>query len=484
MEHTHFIELIQTLNKEELKQLILFVENPFFNKGRFKEQILSLLEICLYHPWLDSHQKVEKSEVFAAVFIDQTFVEGKIEKLFVEAHKLLRTFLLIQNYMKASNEFQQTFDFSEIVRTRGLENRYQQTLSRLQRIQEQSNLRNSTYFYQQFLVEDAIYNRESLNNQAKGDLNVPKVLQSLEIHYFLCRIARLNSFLLQQKVARVDTSELAISFLEQSPLPEHHLKMSPVLRINHEIFFLLRKNRAEPQDVRALFDLLRLYEEELDPASLREFYTYLRNICVLISTSFFDNEEIRLTLFELYKDNLSRGYLHYESKLHPNTYLAVTLAAVRVRQFNWAIEFIENHKNEVIGDNEERDIYRFNLAVYLFGIGQFSNCLDNIPPTSPFVDYLLHGKRLELRALYELQSDLLAYKLDAFKMFLSRTSQKLLSEAQRQTNSDFANLLHQLVNSKPADPKRSELLVSRLHEKKQSAEWRWLLEKAKALKST
>ena len=96
---------------------------------------------------------------------------------------------------------------------------------------------------------------------------------------------------------------------------------------------------------------------------------------------------------------------------------------------------------------------------------------------------MLHGKRLELKALFELRSELLPYKLDAFKMFLSRTSQKLLSENQRKIHSDFANLLHQLVYSNPGDPKRSELLIKRIQEKKQSAEWRWLIEKAKALRS-
>jgi len=66
-------------------------------------------------------------------------------------------------------------------------------------------------------------------------------------------------------------------------------------------------------------------------------------------------------------------------------------------------------------------------------------------------------------------------------MFLSRTSPKLLSESQRQIYTNFANLLHQLVYSNPGDPKRSNLLISRIQEKKQAAEWRWLLEKAKAL---
>lgn len=82
---------------------------------------------------------------------------------------------------------------------------------------------------------------------------------------------------------------------------------------------------------------------------------------------------------------------------------------------------------------------------------------------------------------YELNSSFLPYKLDAFKMFLSRTSQKLLSESQKQLNVDFANLLTQLMASAPGDKKRAELLIKRIQGKKQTAEWRWLFEKAKVL---
>lgn len=135
----------------------------------------------------------------------------------------------------------------------------------------------------------------------------------------------------------------------------------------------------------------------------------------------------------------------------------------------------------MIGENETRDIYRFNLANYFFAIGRFSDCLDNIPSSSPFVDYLLLGKRLELKAYYELRSDLLAYKLDAFKMFLSRTSPKMLSEVQRKVNIEFANLLTQLTASIPGDKKRAGILIKRIEEKKHAAEWRWLLLKAEDL---
>ena len=481
MEQSLLIELIRTLHPEEKEHILQFTAFSFFNHGRMKTLVKPLLEICLRHSWDDPLQNLDKKEVFATLFPDQKFVEGKLEKVMVEAHKVVRSFLMLQYYFREDNEFFQNFDFSEIVRARGLYTRHQQLLVKLQKIQQQIPWKNTTYLYRQFLLEKSIHDDHSLYNQTKGDLNVPNVLLALETHFHLNRLALLNRFLLQQKVAVIDDPETFKYVLDEISIPKIYLEYSPTLEVNNAIYSILRINSPKPSDIRFLFDLLLSQEKNLSPESLREFYTYLRSISVLISNKFLDSEEIRVTLYELYKDNLSRGYLHYEGKLHPSTYLAVSVAAVRVNQFDWAIEFIEKHKHEVIGENESQDLYRLNLAHYLFGIGKYSECLDNIPATSAYVDYLLQGKRLELKALYELQSELLSYKLDAFKMFLSRTSQKFLSENRQQTHSDFGNLLHQLVYSNPGDPKRSELLIKRIQEKKQAAEWRWLLEKAKAL---
>ena len=482
MENSQLIELIYTLNMEEKVHVRIFASLPFINNGKMRALVVPLLDICLDHQLHTPERSLEKKEVFAQLFPGQEFVEGKLEKVMVEAHKVVRTFLTVQHYLREGNEFHQNFDFSEVVRTRGLDARYEQWLSKLQKMQEETSWKNESYFHRQFLLEYAIHNEKCLHNQVKGDLNVPSVINALELHGHLNRLALLNRFLLQQKVAKIDVPEIIKVIIEESHVPERYLEDSASIRLNHVIFGLLKKVRLDPSDVRILFDLLILHEQDLNPDSLREFYTYLRNLCVIIFRTNAQNEEINYTLHEIYKDNLQRGYLHYKGRLHSGTYLAVSNNAVWVKNYDWALAFIEKYKHEIIDENETQDFYRLNMANYLFGIGGFSECLDYIPDTSVSVTHLLQGKRLDLKARYELGSDLLSFKLDNFKMFLIRTSPKLLSDAQRQTNSDFANLLHQLLSSAPADQKRAELMIKRIQEKKQTAEWRWLLGKAKALK--
>ena len=150
-----------------------------------------------------------------------------------------------------------------------------------------------------------------------------------------------------------------------------------------------------------------------------------------------NNLEVENLLFNTYKDNLQDGYLHYEGKLSPIRYRVVYEIALKLQEYEWAYQFIEFYKDEIHRENESKDIYCFAKATYLFATGEFDKCLDFIPETSPFSDFLLIGKRLEIKALYELQSDLVSYKIDAFKMFLSRTSKKILSDTIQRKNSDF-----------------------------------------------
>jgi hypothetical protein len=484
MDQSQLIELIWTLNPDEKEQILQFSTLTMFNSGRMRAQVIPLLNYCLTLSEPFERQSLDKKEIFSIVFPDQSFVEGKLEKVMVDAHKIVRSFLLTQRYFSQDNEFHQLLDFAEIARKRKLGVRFQQSIAKLQKIQEGVVCKDDGYFYRQYLLEYAISDEESVRNQAKGDLNLPQTLYAFEQSCLLRRLELLNQFLLQQKIAKIDVTEAVQALINDCNVPENYLKEAPALKIHQQIFSLLKQRQLEPTDVQALFDLILFHESELTSKNLVEFYAYLRSLCILALTVDFERTELEDVLHKLYKDNLERGYLHYEGKINRSKYWAVSSNATRTKDFDWAISFIEKYRYEIRDENETQDIYRLNLANYLFAVGRYSECLDNIPDTSPFADYLLLGKRLELKALYELQSDLLPYKLDAFKMFISRTSQKLLSDSQRQINSDFANLLHQLVNSKPADPKRSELLVSRLQEKKQSAEWRWLLEKAKALKST
>jgi hypothetical protein len=481
MEQSILFELIRTLSQQERDFVLQIAKIPLFNQGKMKSFAPKLTEICLDPQIYIKNPGLDKTRMYTALFPDQPYIEGRIEKVMVEVHKLIKNALLVRNYLQDDNEFTHGLLYAEILRKKALTDRHNATLSRLQKSQNETRIKSLKYFDQQVSLDNAIHEFECLNNQKKGDLHVPEVLQTLETGYEFRRITILNRLLLQQKFSKIEASEHLQQLIEHINIAPDLLSHSAIFRANYEVFCLLRKPSPEYSDIRSLFQFLKTYEAELDQESHQELYSYLRSLCILLLSNDLENNQVEFMLNELYKDNLQRGFLHYEGKLHPSRYWAVSSNAIRVKDFDWAIWFIEKYKDELMGENETRDIYRLNLANYYFGIGAFEQCLDNIPPSSNFLDYLLSGKRLELKTYYELNSDLLQYKIDAFKVYLSRTSPKQISPSIKQQLSDFINLLTQLAGSIPGDNKRAEILTRRIREKKHAAEWRWLLEKAESL---
>lgn len=90
-------------------------------------------------------------------------------------------------------------------------------------------------------------------------------------------------------------------------------------------------------------------------------------------------------------------------------------------------------------------------------------------------------RRLELKAYFELKSEILFHKLDAFRKYIERTAPKSLSRDLQEMDSNFIYILLTLAQSPEKDKAKSKVLIKRIEGKKRIAERNWLLEKAKSL---
>ncbi len=384
MEHRFLFELIPSLTAQERAFVLQISDIPFFNQGKMKSFTPTLAKICLDPQLSSKNPGLDKYQIYSELFPDHPFVDGRLEKVMVEVHKLIKNALLVRTYLHDDNEFNQGLTYAEILRKRGLIDRYSSTLTRLQKQQAETPIKNLKYFDNQTLLDDAIHEFECLNNQKKGDLYVPQLLQTLDISHSFRQITVLNKLLLQQKFSKIDPPEHLEILINTIIVTPEYLAKSAIFKANYDIFNLLRKPAPEFTEIQSLFEFLKSHGAEIDQESHQELYSYLRSLCILLLSQDLENNHLEVMLNELYKDNLARGFLHYEGKLHPSRYWAVSSNAIRVKDFKWALQFIELYKNELMGENETRDIYRLNLANYYFGIGSFEQCLNYIPPTSNF----------------------------------------------------------------------------------------------------
>lgn len=479
MVNSQLIDLLQHFSADELQELQMFVASPYFNRGNFVEESLALVNFIAAAAPGFAESDLKRSDAYRAVFPGSPMVEGKLDKVMSELHKLAKEFIAVSRYMRPENEFRRLLDQVAFYRIHSLDQRYHNLIQKLEARQKEITRLDQDYFDRALLLDYEIHTYENLHNQKRGDVHIQKTLQSLDLQYFLSKTELLNRYLLQQKVARLEIPEEMMFTIRESHLPERHADTHPVLLISYQIFRLLEAEKTDISEFDKLHQLLRQHEHEIDPELLKFYFTYIRNFCVLLLNN--GRVELLSVLFTFQMEHLERGYLYYNNKISPSAFLSASNTALRLKEYVWAENFIHSHKGRIVGDNENHDYYNLIYSNYLFHTGAYQRAIDVLPQTLQSLDYHIFSRRLEMKIYYELQSELLPYKIDAFKMYLSRASQKVISPLTRDQNTNFVNLLFQISTTAMGDKARSQKLIQRIQEKQSIADREWLLEKAAQL---
>jgi hypothetical protein len=479
MTSTFAIDVIQTLNPQEAEDFKLFLASPYFRKGYNTEGVIILFETLSRAIQGGQIGTVEKEDIHQVLFPEKPYIESKIDKLMSELKRLLERFLLAQRYLSDQNEDIQLLDLTKEMRLRGLESRYQQSIEKVKKhvdIERQDSLK-SLFFRLRVAIEEQEWH--STYNRVRGDLNIPETIQSLDNYYFAYKTWMFNQFMFMKRATSL--SGPAENIGENAwQVPDSAVISSAFLKICWKVNLLLKKHPPKIEDFQSLLLDIRSNEHKLSSESLSEFYAYLRNFCVILIDH--GHTQIHAVLHEINQDNLERGYFYLEGKISPNACLSITQTAISVGDVTWATKFIEAHEGKIMDENETKDFYRMNKALCLFGEKKYEQALDIIPFGSTYSFYHLMARRLELKIYYELRSDLLDHKIDAFKMFISRAGRKVFSQNLHELFTNFVNFVRQLNQSDgPQAKHRSQTLIKRISEKEMVAERLWLLEKAKEL---
>lgn len=473
MTNTYLLELIKALQPAERKEMALFLASPHFNGGGNSKELRKLYQIIVNEAPDFLEAMLRKEQVYRKVYPGQSVVPGKLEKLMTELVKLLRSYVLTQRYFSENKEAEQQTDWAAWLRERGLHDRSLYVMTKLIRSKEGEQLQSLDLYRTKLLILEEVHEWESTHNQAKGDLNIPELVCQLDLFYHTYRTELLNRYLLQQKSVQLPNLESIESKINQTREEVNLLKISA--KVND----LLGHELPSVSDFQDLMSSLKRYENMLSFQMLAQFYAYLRNFCTLLING--GNLEFIPILHEIQKDNLFRGYFFIKGEISPNSYLNIVQIATRAREFEWAKRFTEDYKKLIIGGDGEELFYGLNMAQCFFAEGNFEEALQYLPDTQSSSHYHLLARRLELKIYYELNSELLLYKIDAFRKFIQRTAPKNIASNLGAMNLNFLNILLQLSQSPAKDKVRSARLVKRIEEKKLLAERSWLLEKAREL---
>ncbi|MFN0173298.1 MAG: hypothetical protein ACKVU0_01530 [Saprospiraceae bacterium] len=473
MTNSYLLEIIKALQPEERDEMARLLSAPQFNRSGNAKELLRLYQIILDTAPEFSAHLLQKHEVYFQIFSEPTIVQGKLEKLMAELNKLLRSYALVKKYLSEDNELQQQIDWASWLRERGLQERSRQVVTKLKAQKGENEPESLGKYREALLISEEVYLWEGTHNQLRGDLGIPDLIFDLELYYLNYKSELKNRYLLQQKGPQLP--DLAWINKEDS----FWQSKSVLLRISTGINSITGKSLPAFEEFQQLMQLLQNDGPALSAETLAQFYAYLRNTCTLLIDA--GNLEFIPLLHEIHKDNLERHYFFINEEMSPNVYLNLVQIATRARQTDWAKNFTEDYKSIIIGGDEAQFFYRLNMAQCLFAEGKFDEALNYIPDTPSASHYHHIARRLELKIYYELDSDLLHYKMEAFRKFIERTASKNIATNLKTLHVNFVHFLLQISQSPRKDKKRSAQLIARINSKTLVAERSWLLEKAREL---
>lgn len=479
MKNSYLLDVIEVLQPKERQEFLVFLNSPYFNRGTQSNDLIVLFQAIIEQAPGFSEENLSKNRIYERVYPQKKMVEGKLEKLMAELNRLLRLFAVIQRQTSEDNEENIQLEWIKWLRERGVAGRFQQAISKYKTgltIQKKESLER---YRQLFFIAEEEHAWITTYNLLKGDLNIPQLSQQFDLFYLNYKSDLNIRLLMQQKAAKIPHDAMFGIFQELNGIASNTLEASSLLAMTQTFLSLIQKPLPSVADFEAMMLSLQSKESIFSFDTLSIYYSHLRNFCTLLIDE--GHTELVHTLHQLSKSNLENGYFFTENKIRPNAYLSLVQIALRANDLDWAMEFTEKFKNRILGGNELQFYYRLNLASCLLVAGRFEEALDHIPDTAPSPFYHLLARRLELKAYYELKSDLLPYKIDAFRKFVERTAPKSVPTNLQIMNLNFIHILTQLYQTPFKDPKRSARLIARIQEKGIIGERAWLLEKARNL---
>lgn len=481
MVNSSLVETIQLLKPQEIADMHLWLESPLHNRGPHRAEIIKLFALLAdLHPEFPP-EHLTRERIYRLIFGDEVPVKGKLDKAMSELLQQIREFVVMQHNYMGEHRFEHWLNWTAWLRERGKGDRFKLAIAKAEKWQQDNPSSDSEFYHRQFLLEQEKHEWQNASNHKKGDVNLANVIRNLDISYHLNRLEFLNRLHLQQKVTVLELpAELDPRSIHYE-IPNSYLAESPILYAEYTVFQLLKYKVPPEAEILALTHWLREHESQMTFEHLNRFWAYLRGLYTLAHNT--GRTDIIPILHQIHQENLEKGYLFFEGKLSPSAYKNVTFIALLAEKSDWAIEFVEKYKDLVIGENETRDFYRFNLARCLFAQGKYEQALDSLPPSSSYSDYHSAARRLELQCYYEMDSNLLPFKMDSYRVYVYRATKNVLSEEKKEMLLNFANLLQQICQSPRGDKERAEQILRRIEKKKKVAEKSWLISKAKEISS-
>ncbi len=464
MKKSRLIHIFKTLTKKEIRDLRKWLQSPAHNQ---REDTVLLFEYLVAEDNLQEDSLLDKSTVFKHLIpSEEKFDDAKIRQVMYFLLKSTEEFLTYQEFLK--DKMQQSLLLSRSFGDRKLEKYFQKNIQDSLSRERSGNLRDKEFYKNSYELLYENYQHLSKINRTV-DFNLQEISDSLDI-YFLS--LKLRQCCIMASHRRVYKKEYEVGLLEEilEYVEKSHLASIPTIGIYYYGYKLI----AEGDDIyfpdfkRILFENENLFPKD----ELREIYLIAINYRIQkINTG---DYSVLSEAFELYKRGFETGALIIENQITDYTFNNVTLIALRIEEYEWAENFIENHHKYLKEKNRDSTVF-YCRARLEYARGNYDKAMDwFIRVEHTDILLTLNAKTFLLKMYYgQNEIKVLDSLLDSMRTYLRR---KKVVGYHKENYQNIIKYTKKLVRINPFSKKDKEKLKNEIEKITPLTERTWLLE--------
>ena len=482
MHNSKFIRHLSQFDKNEWKQFGHFLASPFFFKGKVENKLISLYKyLDRFYPKFE-HKKFTASAAFSLLYPNRKFNAPAFQQLTTKFNKAIEHFIELTYSKKIFGFPKAGMGLVNFYEEKKMFTYFEKAHQKVSKHLATQRIKNPEDFWSDFIQAMQLTFHQGNLNLRHTDLNLPETLLSLDYFYLVLKLQLACAFENQNTHQHpTDAQGGLVSFNAIFPLlKKGAYREAPLIDLLFRTYLLLQKQSThhEFQDLKTIFTK---HAMELDLTQRQIIHNALRNFCSREINA--GKEAYLLELMKLYEEGLPLQVLYSDGKLSGPTFQNMVTVGLRLNNFKWVENFLEEHRHRIISKEEPESYYTLAKASLLVKQKKFDAALEYLTYSFSDTYSKLIARRLEVQIYYELKSTILASKIQAFKVFVFRTSKAHLTEIQKEGYSNFIDILKQIIHpSTRYNHKRIDTLLQKLRQKKTVAGKNWLMDKLEELR--
>ncbi len=472
MTDSKIYQIVTQLKRIEQNRLRKYVQSPYFNAN---DTLVVLLDILLQHQQQNGKApELTKQDIWTKLPDTQgDFNDLRFRKHCSDLLSLTENFLSQEVYER--DKLQQASYLIEAVTQHKLDKLYTNAERNAEVESQRYPYRTSEYYFKQYQIQKNLYDLKDADINRAEKSNIELIINNLDYFYLAEKMRWYNTILSRKKLISHEYNLLFVDEIIQH-LQKYEYKEIPPISIS----FLIYQTYIDSDDDTHYYTLKKSLQENerlLPQSDNKSNYFYLLNYTLKKQNQ--GSVSFPKEFLELFKYLLNTDFLLENGQFDPWLFRNAVTIALRLGEYKWTEEFLDNYKNKLPVDQQENAVRynygmlylyqkRYEKAIPLFNAVEFND-----------LAYNLNSKAALITIYYELDEDnALMALMDSYRTFLNR--HKEITNDRRMLYLNLIKYTKKLLKLMPGDKTEIEKIRAEIEEDKKKtgiASLRWIYDK-------